>query len=158
MLEISKYNKDSSEYNLHKNLLLNLKFSKDLEQSTREKSFLKDICNRVEKSKTVLYVLKLDSEIIGLVSLSATSIDDQPSLQIDYIFVNDLYRGKEIEALDNLKPFRYLIELTINLAEEIKSSIGLRWIVLSPDNEDLKNKYKKVNFQSINDDWMYLKL
>lgn len=91
MLEISKYNKDSSEYNLYKNLLLNLKFSKDLEQSTREKSFLKDICNRVEKSKTVLYVLKLDSEIIGLVSLSATSIDDQPSLQIDYIFVNDLY-------------------------------------------------------------------
>lgn len=158
MLEISKYNKDSSEYNLYKNLLLNLKFSKDLEQSTREKSFLKDICNRVEKSKTVLYVLKLDSEIIGLVSLSATSIDDQPSLQIDYIFVNDLYRGKELKALDNLKPFRYLIELTINLAEEIKSSIGLRWIVLSPDNEDLKNKYKKVNFQSVNDDWMYLKL
>lgn len=158
MLEISKYSKESSTYNLHTKLLSKIKLSKDIEKSNRENLFIKDICKRVEKSKTVLYVLKIEDEIIGFISLSATSIEDQPSVQVDYIFVSENYRGTTLEILDNLKPFKYLIELSINLAKKLKSEIGIRYLVLSPDNDDLNEKYKKVDFQSLNKDWMYLKI
>lgn len=158
MLEISKYSKEAVVYNLHKNILSKVQLSNDTNQSYREVLFIEDICKRVRKSKTVLYVLEIGKEIIGLVALSAASIDDQPSLQIDYIFVSNAYRGTNMTELDNLKPFRYLVEFSINIAKEIKSSIGLKWLVLSPDSDDLKHKYKTVDFKSLNKDWMYLKL
>lgn len=158
MLEISKYSKDSSTYGLYTRLLSKIKLSKNIENSNRESLFIKDICKRVEKSKTVLYVLKNDEEIIGFISLSATSIDDQPSIQIDYIFVSESYRSTHLEILDNLKPFKYLIEIAINIAKKLRLEIGVKYLVLSPDNDDLKEKYKKVNFQSLNKDWMYLKI
>ena len=158
MLEISNYSNNSSTYGLHTKILSKVKLSDERNQSQRENLFIKDICKRIEKSKTVLYTLEINEDIIGLVALSATSIQDQPSLQIDYIFVNDVYRGVEIQELDNLKPFRYLIEFSINLAKEIKLSIGLRYLVLSPDTDELKHKYEKVSFQPLNNDWMYLKI
>ena len=158
MLEISSYSRKSSLYGLYRKIISNVQLSNDLELSQREYLFLKDICKQIEKSKTVLYTLEVDDNIIGLIALSATSIDDQPSLQIDYIFVSEPYRGINIQELDNLKPFRYLIELSINIAKEIKNLIGIRYIVLSPDTDELKNKYKKVAFQSLNNDWMYLKI
>lgn len=158
MLEISNYNSNSSTYGLYRNLLSKIKLSNDINDSQRESLFIKDICNRIEKSKTVLYVLELNKEIIGLISLSATSIQDQPSMQIDYIFVSENYRGKNLEELDNLKPFKYLIEMAINLVKEVKLLVGIRYIVLSPDNEDLKYKYEKVSFKELNDEWMYLKI
>lgn len=158
MIEISYYNYDSSIYGLYRKILSKVTLSDDINLSERETLFIKDICNRIEKSKTVLYTIELNNEIIGLVALCAASIQDQASLQIDYIFVNNKYRGKNIQELDNLKPFRYLIEFTINIAKEIKSKIGLRYIVLSPDTDELKHKYKKVNFELLDEDWMYLKI
>jgi len=47
---------------------------------------------------------------------------------------------------------------TINLAKKLRLELGIRYLVLSPDNNDLKEKYKKVDFQSLNKDWMYLKI
>jgi hypothetical protein len=158
LLEISKYSKDSSTYSLHTKLLSKVKLSKDIDKSSRENLFIKDICKRVEKSKTVLYVLEIKDEVIGFISLSATSIEDQPSMQIDYIFVSENYRGVPLEILDNLKPFKYLIEMAINLAKKLRLEIGLRYLALSPDNDELKEKYKKVDFQSLNKDWMYFKI
>ena len=158
MLEISNYNSTSLTYGLYAKILSKIKLSNDLNNAQRESLFIKDICKRIEKSKTVLYILELNTEIIGFVSLSVTSIQDQPSMQIDYIFVSESYRGKQLKELDNLKPFKYLIEVAINISKEIKSTVGLRWIVLSPDNDDVKEKYKKVDFQSLNKDWMYLKM
>ncbi len=105
-----------------------------------------------------MYVLKNNNDIIGLVALAATSIKDQPSVQIDYIFVSQKYRGQKILQLDNCKPFKYLIDISVNIAKDFKSAIGLRYLVLSPDNNELKEKYKQVNFQKLDDDWMYLKI
>ena len=73
-------------------------------------------------------------------------------------FVSENYRGTPLEILDNLKPFKYLIEIAINLAKKLRLELGIRYLVLSPDNNDLKEKYKKVDFQSLNKDWMYLKV
>ena len=148
MLEIINYNSSSSSYNLYTSILKKLQFSDDIQQANREELFIKDVCTRVSKSKSVLYVLEFEEKIIGLIALSATSITDQPSIQIDYIFVSNSFRNKNLEILNDFKPFRYLINLAISLAEDMSKKLGLRYIVLSPDNDDLKDKYIKVGLKN----------
>lgn len=158
MLEIINYNSSSSSYNLYISILKKLQFSDDVQQSNREELFIKDVCTRVSKSKSVLYVLEFEEKIIGLIALSATSITDQPAIQIDYIFVSNSFRNKNLEILNDFKPFRYLINLAISLAEDMSKKLGLRYIVLSPDNDDLKDKYVKVGFKKLNKEWMFFKI
>ena len=158
MLEIINYNSSSSSYNLYISILKKLQFSDDVQQSNREELFIKDVCIRVSKSKSVLYVLEFEEKIIGLIALSATSITDQPAIQIDYIFVSNSFRNKNLEILNDFKPFRYLINLAISLAEDMSKKLGLRYIVLSPDNDDLKDKYIKVCFKKLNKEWMFFKI
>lgn len=158
MLEIINYNSSSSSYNLYTSILKKLQFSDDIQQSNREELFIKDVCTRVSKSKSVLYVLEFEEKIIGLIALSATSITDQPSIQIDYIFVSNSFRNKNLEILNDFKPFRYLINLAISLAEDMSKKLGLRYIVLSPDNDDLKDKYVNVGFKKLNKEWMFFKI
>jgi len=158
LIEILNYNSKYAPYNLSVKLLNSLKLSNDIGLANREELFIKDICKRVSKSKSVLYVLKNDDFIIGLISLSVTSIKEQPSLQIDYIFVSETFRGNSMKVLENNKPFRYLIKLAVTLAQAISQEVGLRYIVLSPDNDELKEKYSKVDFQQLDKEWMYLKI
>ena len=158
MLEIINYNSSSSSYNLYTTILKKLQFSDDIQQANREELFIKDVCTRVSKSKSVLYILEFEEKIIGLIALSATSITDQPSIQIDYIFVSNSFRNKNLEILNDFKPFRYLINLAISLAEDMSKKLGLRYIVLSPDNDDLKDKYVKVGFKKLNKEWMFFKI
>ena len=158
MTKVTKYHKNNSSYNLAIKLLEKLTLSDNITALNRETFFIEDICKRVQKSKTVLYILENDKDIIGLVSLSATSISEQPSLQIDYILINKPYQGKILEYINNSKPFRYLIKLAISVAENIIKDVGLRYIVLSPDTDDLEIKYKQVGFEILHDDWMYLKV
>lgn len=158
MLEIINYNSSSSSYNLYTSILKKIQFSDDIQQSNREELFIKDVCTRVSKSKSVLYVLEFEEKIIGLIALSATSITDQPSIQIDYIFVSNSFRNKNLEILNDFKPFRYLINLAISLAEDMSKKLGLRYIVLSPDNDDLKDKYLNVGFKKLNKEWMFFKI
>jgi hypothetical protein len=93
LLEIINYNSSSSSYNLYTSILKKLQFSDDIQQSNREELFIKDVCTRVSKSKSVLYVLEFEEKIIGLIALSATSITDQPSIQIDYISKRVTYKN-----------------------------------------------------------------
>ena len=158
MLEIINYNSSSSSYNLYTTILKKLQFSDDKQRANREELFIKDVCTRVSKSKSVLYVLEFEEKIIGLIALSATSITDQPAIQIDYIFVSNSFRNKNLEILNDFKPFRYLINLAISLAEDMSKKLGLRYIVLSPDNDDLKDKYVKVGFKKLNKEWMFFKI
>ena len=158
MLEIINYNSSSSSYNLYTTILKKLQFSDDIQQANREELFIKDVCTRVSKSKSVLYVLEFEEKIIGLIALSATSITDQPAIQIDYIFVSNSFRNKNLEILNDFKPFRYLINLAISLAEDMSKKLGLRYIVLSPDSDNLKEKYLRVGFKKLNKDWMFFKI
>ena len=159
MLEIKKYNSITTEYQLSKKLLESLELSELLEQKNREILFIKDICKRVEKSKTVLYVLKKDDENLGLVSVSATSMEDFPALQIDFLLVSKKYRGLVLEELDNVKTSEYLIELVISIAKDIQENIGLKYIVLLPDNKDLEKIYKELSFNKLNKTgWMFISI
>ena len=157
MIEIKKYNSITTEYQLSKKLLESLELSDTLDKKNREILFIKDICKRVEKSKTVLYVLKKDNEELGLISVSSSSIEDFPALQIDFLFVSKKYRGVILEELDNVKTSEYLIELVISIAKNIQESIGLKYIVLLPDNKDLEKIYKELNFNKLNKTgWMFI--
>ncbi len=158
MPEIINYNSCTSSYNLYTTIFKKLQFSDDIQQANREELFIKDVCTRVSKSKSVLYVLEFEEKIIGLMALSASSVTDQPSVQIDYIFVSNPFRNKNLEILNNLKPFRYLINLAISLADDMSKRLGLRYIVLSPDNDDLKEKYLNVGFKKLNKNWMFFKI
>ena len=159
MIEIKKYNSITTEYQLSKKLLESLELSDTLEQKNREILFIKDICKRVEKSKTVLYVLKKDDENLGLVSVSATSMEDFPALQIDFLFVSKNYRGQIFDELDNLKVSEYLIEFVISISKNLQENIGLKYIVLLPDNKDLEKIYKKLNFNKLNKTgWMFISI
>ena len=158
MLEIINYNSSTSSYNLYTTIFKKLQFSDDIQQANREELFIKDICTRISKSKSVLYVLEFEEKIIGLIALSASSVTDQPSVQIDYIFVSQSFRSQNFKILNNLKPFRYLINLAISLAEDMSKKLGLRYIVLSPDSDNLKEKYLSVGFKKLNKDWMFFKI
>ena len=159
MLELKKYTSQNVSYRLDLDVLSHVELSTHLEQSQRERDFIEDICKRVQKSSTVLYLLKHNNDTLGFIALSVSSIGDFPSLQIDYLFVNHTFRGQSLEILDNLKTSTYLIEFAIELAKEIQGLAGLRYLVLLPDNNKLQDVYKDIGFLNLpKQEWLYVKL
>ena len=91
--------------------------------------------------------------------MSVTAIEEFPSLQIDFLLVDKNYRGRVIEELDNVKASEYLIELSISIAKEIQEKVGLKYIVLLPDNNDLREIYQELNFSKLNKNgWMFISI
>jgi len=159
LLELKKYNTTNANYRLDIDILSNLKLSDNVDNSEREKLFIEDICKRVQKNGTVLYLLRDQDETFGFIALSVSSIDTFPSLQVDYIFVSEHYRGVCLENLDNAKTSTYLIEFAIEIAKEIQDQVGLRYLVLLPDNGRLRLVYKDMGFQVLpKNEWMFIKL
>jgi len=159
LLELKKYNATNANYRLAIDILANFKLSDNLDNAQREKLFIEDICKRVQKSGTVLYLLRDADETFGFIALSVSSIDTFPSLQVDYIFVSESYRGVCLEKLDNTKISTYLMEFAIETAKEIQDKVGLRYLVLLPDNERLQSVYKDMGFQVLpKQEWMFIKL
>ena len=159
MSELKKYNASNANYRLPIDILSDLKLSTNLDNSQREKLFIEDICKRVQKNGTVIYLLRDGNETFGFIALSVSSIDTFPSLQVDYIFVSEPYRGVPLEKLDNSKTSTYLIEFAIEIAKEIQEQVGLRYLVLLPDNDRLQSVYKDMGFQVLpKKEWMFIKL
>lgn len=159
MLELKKYNSQNSPYQFYVKFLSDIELSSNLEQAQRETVFIKDICNRVLKAGTVIYALKNEGETLGFIALSVSSIDSFPSLQIDYLFVSSPYRGLILKDLEDTKTSIYLIEFAIEIAKEIQEKVGLRYLVLLPDDERLHKVYQDIGFQQFpKKDWMFFKL
>ena len=159
MSELKKYNASNANYRLSIDILSDLKLSTNLDNAQREKLFIEDICKRVQKNGTVIYLLRDGNETFGFIALSVSSIDTFPSLQVDYIFVSEPYRGVPLEKLDNSKTSTYLMEFAIEIAKEIQNQVGLRYLVLLPDNDRLQSVYKDMGFQVLpKNEWMFIKL
>jgi len=159
LLKLKKYTSKNSPYQLHIEILSNVECTNNFEQGQRERIFIKDICKRVLKSSTVLYVLRNKEKTLGFIALSVNSIDSLPSLQVDYLFVSNPYRGVLLEELKNTKTSIYLIEFAIEIAKEIQDKVGLRSLVLLPDSQRLEKIYKDIGFQKFSKkDWMFFKL
>jgi hypothetical protein len=159
LLELKKYTSKNSPYQLYIKILSDVECTDNFEQAQRETIFIKDICKRVLKSSTILYVLRDKEKTLGFIALSVNSIDSLPSLQVDYLFVSNPYRGVILEELKNTKTSIYLIEFAIEIAKEIQEKVGLRSLVLLPDSQRLEYIYKKIGFQKFpKKDWMFFKL
>ena len=159
MSELKKYNAANANYRLSMDILSYLKLSTSLDNSQREKLFIEDICKRVQKNGTVIYLLRDGSETFGFIALSVSSIDTFPSLQVDYIFVSEPYRGVPLKTLDDSRTSTYLIEFAIEMAKDIQERVGLRYLVLLPDNDRLQSVYKDMGFQVLpKKEWMFIKL
>jgi hypothetical protein len=140
-------------------LLQSLKFHPDLNRASRERGLLEEIIKLTQKNKTILYLLKKDNEIIGLIALSASSIDEMPVIQVDYLFVDFRYRKIELQEI-NSTISKYLIAFAIDTAENIKQSIGVRYLALYPDaqSDKLTCYYKEMGFNILNKYWLVIKL
>lgn len=69
------------------------------------------------------------------------------------------YRGLILNELDNVKASEYLIELAISIAKNLQSIVGLKYIVLLPDNKELEKTYNNLNFNKLNKDgWMFISI
>ena len=159
MIELKKYNSKNSPYQFHVKILSDIELSSNSEQAQRETIFIKDICNRVLKSSTVVYTLQNEGKTLGFVALSVSSIDSFPSLQVDYLFVSSQYRGVVLEELEDTKTSIYLIEFAIEIAKEMQEKVGLRYLVLLPDDERLQKVYRDIGFAKFSKkDWMFFKL
>jgi len=140
-------------------LLQSFKYHPDLNRATRERGLLEEVIKLVQKNKTILYLLKDSDNYLGIIALSASSIDDAPVVQIDYLFVDYHYRKKYIDSIDNTIS-KYLIMYATYLAEKLKQDIGIKYLALYPDaqSDKLILHYKDIGFEQLNKHWLFIKL
>lgn len=93
--------------------------------------------------------------ILGYLALSASEVvindTKKPIGQIDFLFVNNRYRGKEYSVLDGEKVSTLLLEHAMAKFYEVRENIGVSYLVLYSDggckNEKLVEFYKSMNFK-----------
>ena len=107
----------------------------------RDKQFIKELCKSCSKNDSVIYTLSIDNDICGFIGVSVNKVDSIPCLQIDYIYVKEVYRKTEFEELNNKRISEFLLFFCIDIAKEIQSKIGLRWLALIADNSELEKFY-----------------
>ena len=150
-------NKNISSYKVK--LLQSLNFHTDLNRASRERGLLEEIIKLTQKNKTILYLLKKEDEILGLIALSASSIDEIPVIQVDYLFVDFHYRKQKVDEIQTTTA-KYLLSFAIDTAENIKQTIGLKYLALYPDAQSNKliSHYKDIGFNLLNKYWLVIKL
>ena len=101
-----------------------------------------------------------DSEIVGLVALSASRIDDLPCVQVDYLFVSASYRKQIYKELGNTKISQYLINYAIQASTKIKDAIAVKFLLLLPADDNLIKTYDEMDFKPLHSKtkWMVFKL
>lgn len=107
----------------------------------RERSFIKNTFKASDKKDTVIYVLANDDLPLAFIALSASRVDAIPVVLIDYIFVACELRKQIIAELANVKISEFLLSVAIGKIQELQKSIGIRWLALLPDNEQLEIFY-----------------
>ena len=150
-------NKNINSYKVK--LLQSFSFHSDINRATRERGLLEETIKLVQKNKTILYILQKDNIFLGLVTLSASSIDDAPVIQIDYLFVDFKYRKLIIDKINNTVS-KYLILFSMKISEDIKKTIGVKYLALYPDAQSKKliNHYENIGFNILNKEWLFIKI
>jgi hypothetical protein len=136
-----------------KNYFSYLEIFRNFETKTdREKNLIDSMLSKVKKSDSVIYLLQVDNKNIGFIAVSAskllTDIEGIPSIEIQYLFIDKKYRKKEFKELDNIKASIFLVGLIQNIALELQTQIGIRYLILYPDKQNLSlvNFYLKLGF------------
>jgi len=132
VFSVEKYDEKLAIYNF-------LNLFKDGFKTNREKELLVSFIKEHNKSKNTFYVLEMQNQSVGMVSLKFDNINTNPTLDIDYIFVHKDYRTKKFKILGNKKISQFLLDFVIkNIAPKIKSLVNFRYISLYPDKQNKK--------------------
>jgi len=157
MLEFVTFN--SKKLKLNKRSLLNiLEF-----ENEKEKSLVEYTLKKAIRRSTKIYFLKI-KKFIGVVALSASSVIIEkeifPAINIDLLFVSKSYRKSLFNELNNKKISEILLDFCIEITQEIKEKIGIRYISLYPYNNETKliHFYEKYGFIKLKDNFMILKI
>ena len=150
---------DKNIYSYKIKLLQTLNFHSNVNRASRERGLLEEIIKLTQKNKTILYILNNETDILGLVALSASSVDDIPVVQVDYLFVDFKYRKIYLDSLNNTIS-KYLLLFAMNVSENIKQTIGVKYLALYPDaqSDKLIVHYKNMGFNVLNKYWLVIKL
>ena len=121
-------------------------------KTDRERDLIDSMISKVKKSDSVIYLLQIKDKNIGFIAVSAskllTDLEGVPSIEIQYIFIDTKYRKKEFKELNNIKASVFLIGLIQNIAIELQTQIGIRYLILYPDKQNLNlvDFYLKLGF------------
>ena len=151
---------DSKNINAYKvKLLQSFSYNTDLTRGTRERILFEETLKLVQKKKTVIYILQKEDKFLGAITLSASSIDDTPVVQIDFLFVDFEYRKVIIEEIDDTVS-NYLITFAMSRAELVQQTIGVKYLALYPDaqSDKLIKHYKDMGFLQLNKEWLFIKV
>jgi len=163
----------SSKVKSEKRSLLNsIEFSTNETKATREKALLNQAISFAGNNGSKLYTIRDTNSVIkgilGFIALSASEVmidkTKKPVVLIDLLLVNNNYRSKTYEHLDNSKISRLLLEYAASQFYEVRKHIGVSYLVLYPDggkeNIDLVEYYKSMGFSYATNkhEWMYMKL
>lgn len=130
VFEVVKYTKSS----LPKSFL-------DDVNNKRHNDFIKKVSKDTYNGDSVVYALTNNAKLAGFISVCCASFDDIPALNINYLYVSKEFRKTVFNELDNTKVSTFLISFAYQLASKIKEQAGLRWLTLTPDNDDLEDYY-----------------
>jgi hypothetical protein len=80
-------------------------------------------------------------------------------VQVDYLFVDYKYRKLYLDEIGNTIS-NYLLLFAMNVSEEIKQTIGVKYLALYPDAQSNKliSHYKNMGFNVLNKYWLFIKL
>jgi len=164
---------DDKKVKSNKRALFNVvEFHNDHQRAEREKSLLSQAISYAQNNSTKIYALRDTTStlkgILGYLALSASEViindTKKPIVLIDFLFVNNKYRGKEYPELDNEKVSALLLEYAMTKFYEVREHVGVSYLVLYPDggseNERLVEFYESMNFKfaTSKKEWMYIKL
>jgi len=155
-----------------RSLLNAIEFSDNPLKAQREKALLSKALSFASNNSTKLYSMRDTTGklkgILGFVALSASEvlIDDtkKPVILVDLLIVNNRYRSKIYEHLDNSKISQLLLEYAGAKFYDVREYIGVSYLILYPDggkeNKLLVDFYKTMGFSYATNkhEWMYIKL
>lgn len=98
---------------------------------------------------------------------TTTEVDDQVSIDVEFLFVEKEYRKIQFDELGDIKLSEYLLidYVASTIGEEIKNKIGISSVALTPANEKIRDLYTEYGFKTIDgsgskeaEDWMLFNL
>lgn len=168
------FTKYSSSYisTQKRSLLLSVEFHNTIFRKEREKALFSQALSYAQNKSTKLYSLRDDTKqlngILGFIALSASEViindTKKPTVLIDFLFVNSLYRTKIYTQFGDVKISTILIEFAIAKALEASELLGISYLILYPEggkeNLRLVEFYKSIGFDFMTEkhEWMYLKI
>lgn len=126
--------------------------------STDEREQIVKAVNRAKGNQCRIHVLMNDKESYGFIALSLTTVgkDKLPTLVLEYLFVSQQYRGHNYGELQGLKIGDWLIAEALQFAQEITTTVPLRYVGLEPASDPLGAFYQRRGFLKIDrTSWLY---